>query len=362
MEVKEEDAVFYLENILDKKAFYNPQMRIVRNLNIEIFKNYAKENYKLLDLLSSIGTNSIRIKKSLPFLEVFSNDISKKAVDYLKKNAKINKVKINIFNENAKNLKCVLNEKFEIIDIDPFGTPITFFPYIIDFLKKETLLSLTATDIATLSGKYSEKCLMRYGIYCCETDMERELAIRNLISKTITFFSSFNFSSNVLFSYSEKHFVKIYVLLKKHSKTKIQKELKNCLGFLSFCENCMNKKVGIYEKCEICNKNFFNIGVTYVGKLFDENFIKNAYENSKFKDVKKIFEKAMKDFCEDYTIPPITFNTHLFSKKFKKSPKSIESIVNYFRKQNLSASKSYLDGKSIRINNFKFFIENYEKI
>lgn len=360
MEILEENIKICLESLLNKKAFYNPKMKIIRDLNIEIYKNFAKKNHKFLDLLASIGSNSIRVKKSLPFLEVYSNDISKKAIDYLKKNCEINEVKINIFNENAKNLKCILNEKFDIIDIDPFGSPIKFLPYILDFLSKETLLSLTSTDIATLSGKYNEKCLMRYGIFCYETDMQKELAIRNLISKTIKFFSSFNFNSNVLFSYSEKHFVKVYILLKKSSNKKIQENLKESLGFISFCTNCLNKKVGIFENCEICNQKFIHIGITYIGKLLNEIFIQKALKNVEYKDVKKIFENALNDFADNFSIPPITFDTHKISRFLKTSPKSIELILEKFKEKNLKASKSYLDSKSIRTSNFNFLLEIFK--
>ncbi|MBU5682465.1 MAG: hypothetical protein KQA34_02010 [Candidatus Aenigmarchaeota archaeon] len=360
MEIFEEDIKLKLNKLLNKKSFYNPQMKIVRNLNIEIYKNFAKENYKFLDLLASIGANSIRIKKSIPYLEVYSNDVSREAIEYLKLNAKINDVKINILNENAKNLKCKLNEKFNIIDIDPFGSPISFFPYILDFLSKETLLSLTATDIATLAGKYSDKCLMRYGIFCYENDMEREIAIRNLISETINFFSAFEYISNVVFSFSEKHFAKVYIILKKSSIKKIEKNLRENINFISFCKACLNKKIGIHEKCEICNEKFSHFGPTYIGKLFDEKYIEKSIKNVENPEVRKIFEKALNDIAEDYTIPPISFNTHLLAKKLKTNVKSINFLIQKLKEKNLKASKSYLDSKSIRTSYFEELIKIFK--
>lgn len=349
----EENIRILIENPLAKDAFYNPAMKIVRNLNVEIYKNYAKDGYKFLDLLASVGANSIRIKKDLPFIEVYANDVSKKAVELLKNNAKINEVQINILNYNAKNLHCYLKEKFEIIDIDPFGSPIKFFPYVLNFLSKKTLLSLTATDIATLSGRNSETCLMRYGIFCVKNDMEREIALRNLIHKTITFFSSFQYLPKIVFSYSDRHFAKVYLVLEKSSKKKIEKMLKENVGFISFCENCLNKKIGIHEKCEICNSSFKIIGPTYLGKLFDKNFVRKSLENTKYLDVKKIFTKALEDFSEDYTLPPISFNTHLIAKKFKKNVRSIEYLRNELKNLDIKASKSYLDPKSIRTFDYK---------
>ncbi|MEM5830543.1 MAG: hypothetical protein QXL82_03485 [Candidatus Aenigmatarchaeota archaeon] len=361
MEIVEENIKLLLEKPLYKKAFYNPQMKIVRNLNIEIYKNYAKNNYKFLDLLASIGANSIRVKKSIPNLEVYSNDISKEAISLLEKNAEINNVKINIFNENAKYLKCKLKEKFNIIDIDPFGSPIKFFPYIIDFLSKETLLSLTATDLGTLYGKYSDACLSRYGIFSIDNDMKNEIALRNLISYSVRYFSAFNFSFNVIFSYSEKHFAKVYILLKKSSKKRIHRKIRENMGFISFCPKCLYKSTNIEKKCVFCNSDLEIIGPTYIGKLFDENFISNAIKNAEYLDVKKIFEKSLKDYAKDYSLPPTTFNTHLLAKNLKTNVKSIENLINSLKEIGVKASKSYLDSKSIRTEDFKSLIEIFKK-
>ncbi|MEM5827942.1 MAG: hypothetical protein QW197_00315 [Candidatus Aenigmatarchaeota archaeon] len=361
MEIIEENVKLLIEKPLYKKAFYNPQMKIVRNLNIEIYKNYAREGYKFLDLLASIGANSIRVKKSLPFLEVYSNDVSKDAINLLKENTKINEVKINVFNENAKNLKCKLMEKFNIIDIDPFGSPIKFFPYVIDFLSKETLLSLTATDLGTLSGKYSDACLARYGIFCAENDMKNEIALRNLISYSIRYFSSFGFSFEIIFSYSEKHFAKTYILLRKTSKKKVQKKLKDNIGFISYCPQCLYKTLEIEKECKYCGSKMKIIGPTYLGKLFDEKFLSKAIKSVEHSDVKKIFEKSLNDFAEDYSLPPTTFNTHLIAKNLKTNVKSIEILIKSLNEIGIKASKSYLDSKSIRTKDFKSLIEIFKK-
>jgi len=341
MKIEEEGIILELPNLLYKKAFYNPQMKVVRSLNIEIYSAIYK-NAKFLDLLASIGANSLRIKKELNF-DVYANDISKEAIEYLRKNCEINKLEINIFNENAKFLDCKLKEKFDIIDIDPFGSPSKFLPYILNFLKKRTLLSLTATDIKTLA----ENPLKRYGIFCTETDVPREIAVRNLITFSLLFFSRYNYISFPIFSYSEKHFVKVYLLLEKTGKKKVENFVKSNIFALSFCKNCLNKKIGIYEKCE-CNSNFFHIFPFYIGKLFDENVVRKAYENSRYSYTKKIFERALKDFVEDYTVPATCYNTHLLAKKLKKRVLSIEEIC-----KNIKASKNYLFPTYVRTNEFE---------
>lgn len=350
MIIEEEGIKLEIPKILEKIAFYNPQMKIVRSLNIEIYSAFNFKNF--LDLLASLGANSLRVKKELN-LEVFANDISKEAVELLKKNAELNNLKINIFNENAKFLHCKLKEKFDIIDIDPFGSPTKFLPYILNFLKKETLLSLTATDTATLSGKNPNTCLRRYGIFNVFSDMSKEISVRTLLTFVILFFSKYNYLAKPIFSYSEKHFVKVYVLLKKSGKRKIDEFLKN-VSAISFCKNCLNKKVGIYEKCN-CNNNFSHIFPIYIGKLYDEKIVEKVYLNSKYPYTKKIFEKALNDNASG-----LVFDTHTLAKKLKTSIPSINGIIEKLKEKGIEASKCYLSSTCIRTSSYEELVKIYK--
>ena len=56
-----------------------------------------------------------------------------------------------------------LNSRFDVIDIDPYGTPSIFLDAAIQAVAEGGLLCITATDMPVLCGKYSETCFAKYG-------------------------------------------------------------------------------------------------------------------------------------------------------------------------------------------------------
>ena len=113
----------------DKVPFYNPTMEMNRDLSILVAQwliNISKKPIRFLDGLASSGIRGLRFANELDGeFNVTINDWDSDAFSLIKKNIEILKLK----NTNA--LNCNLNSllsdnKFEYIDIDPFGSPAHF--------------------------------------------------------------------------------------------------------------------------------------------------------------------------------------------------------------------------------------------
>lgn len=104
------------ENVLipqpDTEVLVEKTIKIVQ-------KCYPKEdnrNIKILDLCTGSGAIAISLKKYLPSVQVFASDISKKALEIAKTNAKKNDVQIKLIQSNMfENI----NEKFDIVVSNP---------------------------------------------------------------------------------------------------------------------------------------------------------------------------------------------------------------------------------------------------
>lgn len=97
-----------------------PDTEVLVEKTIEIVqKCYPKEdnrNIKILDLCTGSGAIAISLKKYLPSVQVFASDISKKALEIAKTNAKKNDVQIKLIESNMfENI----NEKFDIVVSNP---------------------------------------------------------------------------------------------------------------------------------------------------------------------------------------------------------------------------------------------------
>lgn len=350
-----------------KKVFYNPVMEFVRDLNVIITQNVLKyfeiKKGFYLDLLSGIGANGIRIANETEIQKVFLNEISNQAFNLLLKNIEINKLerKTKPLKKDAKKLFGKLKIKFDFVDIDPFGSPIYYLPFITKFLEKGSVLSLTATDTRTLFGLKEDTCLRRYGIKAVKADFYREFGVRVLITSSILTLARYSILAKPIFGYSKVHFVKVYFLIDR-GKQKINEFLEKNIEFLFYCKNCLWRKYDkkIVEKCENCGKEVDVCFPIFSGKIFDESFSKFVLDNKeKFeylknqKEIFKIFENV-----ENENISSFYYNTHLFGKKYKlKELPSLNYLIQKIRDLGFKAGRTVFSPISIKTDlEFKKFI------
>jgi len=116
------------------KVFYNPVMKLNRDISLLVIKSYFKDKEKkggivFCDPMVASGIREIRFLKTIPemFKRLVLGDISLSAISNVKKNFKLNKVslgKIELLNQNAVNT--INSNYFDFIEVDPFGTPVPF--------------------------------------------------------------------------------------------------------------------------------------------------------------------------------------------------------------------------------------------
>lgn len=165
----------------DKKVFYNPKMEFDRNLSISIADLVQPK--ELCDSLAATGIRGIRYLKESRVPEVWINDASPKATNLIKNNCKLNDVNCIVKNKDA---AVLLREKmFDYIDVDPFGSPAEFFDSASSSIKDNGFLGITATDTYSFFGTYPRVSIRRYGRKSINTDYNKELGLRILVSSLI---------------------------------------------------------------------------------------------------------------------------------------------------------------------------------
>lgn len=84
---------------------------------IDYIKKLGLDSSSVLELGTGSGCISIALKKELPNLEITAMDISLKALKIARKNARLNKCKINFIKNNI--LKCKLDNNYDILISNP---------------------------------------------------------------------------------------------------------------------------------------------------------------------------------------------------------------------------------------------------
>jgi tRNA (guanine26-N2/guanine27-N2)-dimethyltransferase len=72
-------------------------------------------------------------------------------------------------------------QAFDVVDLDPYGSPCTLLDAAVDSVAEGGLLMVTASDTSVLCGNSAETCFARYGSYSLHMDYSHEQALRIIL-------------------------------------------------------------------------------------------------------------------------------------------------------------------------------------
>ncbi|KAF3401992.1 hypothetical protein F1880_009723 [Penicillium rolfsii] len=128
-------------------------------------------SFTVLDALSATGLRALRYASELPAVsKVVGNDLSESAIKSMKLNIEYNKLQGRI-QPNLGDARVFMygacgdpSRKFDVIDLDPYGTAAPFLDAAIQGVKDGGLLCVTCTDAGVwASTGYAEKAFSLYG-------------------------------------------------------------------------------------------------------------------------------------------------------------------------------------------------------
>jgi tRNA (guanine26-N2/guanine27-N2)-dimethyltransferase len=140
--------------------------------------------------LTATGIRGIRFAAEIQGVsEVVSGDINLHAAQLAAYNIALNGLesRVSIEHIDANHLlteHSAPKERFDIVDIDPFGTPVPHLDCAVQAVRNRGLLAVTATDMAPLCGVHAKACVRKYGGKPMRTEYCHELAVRFLTAAT----------------------------------------------------------------------------------------------------------------------------------------------------------------------------------
>ena len=255
--------------------FYNPVMEFNRDVSILVLRNYILDftkdtNFKTLDGLAGTGIRGVRLANEIDGIgEVTINDRNPLAFDLIRKNIKLNKLKDTIASNNDLNVFLINNgNKFNYIDIDPFGSPVEFIEQSCRAIRDRGLIAISATDTATLCGRYPKTCVRRYGAITIKPIFRHELGIRVLIGYSARQAAKYELALTPLLVHSTDHYYRVYFQARKGSQ-RADKCIEN-IGFIWY--NPENGARGFSPE-PVTELPY--AGPLWTGSLFDYKFTKD---------------------------------------------------------------------------------------
>ncbi len=338
---------------LSEDVFYNPRMKELRDLSV-LFLKAVKAKGRLLDATSATGIRGIRYAKEVGMKDVVCLDINEAAYKNIKSNVKRNRLSLKVANTSIHEFTAQgrPDNLFDVIDLDPFGSPM---PYLDDTLRMSNdgaILMITATDTAVLCGAHTKACIKLYGSKPMHNELCKESGIRILINYVIRAAARFNFGVEVLLSVSDRHYMRIFVRVKKGADAAVN-SIKEC-GFATFCTKCHSFSYAkglapiLIKNCTKCKAHVEGFGPMFLGRLYDGDLLKKMVHENVGTPVK--FPEAGRQLQHIYN----EFDTHFFyaipklTRNLKISSVGTDKLISALEKKKFKATRTQFSVDGIK--------------
>ena len=356
------------ERIYDSSVFYNPEMTINRDFTLLVLSVLAKQKEKpmtILDPLAGTGVRSVRILKELPshlISKIYAGDRNPIAVETIQRNIDelgiADKLEVKHSDASIAISDFIKKqESVDVIDIDPFGSPIQFIDSAIQVLQKsEGYLFVTATDLQVLCGKFANACLRIYNSIPTRNFLCHEVALRILLYNILISAGRIGVAIEPVICYHHEHFLRVKVKIVK-SKERANLQHQN-IGFVYFCTECSyfttTKISEVVETtdCPICNMRLEKAGPLWLEQLFYSDCIKdlkNALQESDLPSKNEI-EKKLERMIEEAESPPFFYYLPYVLRRQQKVGIGIQMIIDSLREKGFISSRTIFDPQGLKTN------------
>lgn len=357
-QIKEGKIKFFApkENLFEAAVFYNPKMAFNRNISVaavQTFQKYVERKITILDALSASGVRGLRYAREISGVkEVFLNDNNPIAYGLIRKNITLNNIR-----KKCKPMKgdanVAMHQKvFDVIDIDPFGSPNIFLDAAARSIYHKGFLAVTATDTAPLSGSYPETCFRKYGIRSMKTDYYSELGVRILVSCIILALARRERAFFPVLSFSKEHYFRAFGKIEHAGKIK---DLLEQFGYVMHCFKCGNRKTGKLElKCP-CGNKFEFVGPVFLGNIYDKKFCLSVSKECKQRNFGD--EEALaKHLAFESELPPFYYDLHYLARVVKIKLPKMDDFIAELKKQGFKSGRTHFCPTAIKTD------ANYEQV
>uniref|UniRef100_A0A8C1PAZ8 tRNA (guanine(26)-N(2))-dimethyltransferase n=1 Tax=Cyprinus carpio TaxID=7962 RepID=A0A8C1PAZ8_CYPCA len=261
----------------------------------------CEQGLRVLEGLAASGLRSVRFALELPGLKsITANDYSAKAAALIARNAQHNNVS-HILQASQRDASMVMyeargrKERYDVIDLDPYGSPSPFLDAAVQAVSEGGLLCITCTDMAVMAGNSGETCYSKYGSVSIKSKYCHEMALRIILHSLDQRAAVYQRYIEPLLSVSVDFYIRVFVRVKtgqavvKNSASK-QALLYNCVGCGAFHLQRMGKKMSqgkhmkysaatgppVGPSCEHCGQRHQLGGPIWAEPIHDITFVQKV--------------------------------------------------------------------------------------
>jgi tRNA (guanine26-N2/guanine27-N2)-dimethyltransferase len=343
-------------------VFYNPVMEFNRDLTVLAFQAYQRSvnrEVTICEPLTGTGIRSIRFAAEIQGVKaVVSGDINMRSAKLATMNVAQNNLqdKVSVKHKDANRLlseNSAPKKRFDIVDIDPFGTPAPHLDAAVQAIRNHGLLATTATDMAPLCGVHPKACIRKYGGRPMRTEYCQELAVRFLAGAVASTAARHEIGTHVLFSHCSDHYIRVYTQI-DYGAQRADESLRQ-LGYLLHCFKCLHRETvqnpfKASKVCPECGNQLDHAGPLWLGAIADRQFTEQMLlENAAraFRNSAKITK--LLTLIRDEAEAPITYHVlDRLSQKLKLPAPATAAFTQALHEAGYPAVQTHFNPRGIR--------------
>eukprot|EP01134_Creolimax_fragrantissima_P001174 CFRG1174T1 len=275
-------------------------------------KTKVDRGITILEGLSATGLRSMRFALEIPNVKkIVANDFSAEAVKTIAKNCDFNNLPEGLVQPNLDDcaMVCYKNRseglRFDVIDLDPYGSPTQFLDGAIQSVADGGLLCITATDMAVLAGNHGEAGYAKYGSMPLRAPYCHEMGLRILLQCINTHAARYKRYIEPMLSLSIDFYLRVFVRVYT-SPQEVKKsaskgsQVYHCQGCHSFYLQEVGKHTisalgpkfaagsgpVVNKKCEHCGFTFKVGGPVWNRALHNKEYVNKVIEHTKANQAK----------------------------------------------------------------------------
>jgi tRNA (guanine26-N2/guanine27-N2)-dimethyltransferase len=342
-------------------VFFNPRMGMNRDIAMlfALSHFFPSRQLRVCDPMTASGVRAVRyVLETSNVLHVLAADSESSPVETARRTVDLNGLagKISVVQSEANLL--LLNhvtERFDLVDLDPFGSPAPYFENTLRATVDGGVIAATATDMGPLTGARAPACIRRYGVRPVRSEFEKEMAIRILAGCLVMIGGRLELGVEIAFSHASDHYARIYA---KVSKGRRSANLSaKSLGFLEYCPECLRRNTqskleSVRTFCVDCGGSVRVGGPIWLGSIWDPQTVQGMIEHTPGLQSSRLSEiqNILTCICEEQSSSPFHYRTDAFSRRLVCRPPALKQVLATLQEAGFEATRTHFSPNGFRTN------------
>ncbi|MFC7073470.1 tRNA (guanine(26)-N(2))-dimethyltransferase [Halovenus rubra] len=331
------------------EVFFNPVQELNRDLTVAVMRAYRDREPRVETYLDAMTASGVRgVRAAADGWDVTCCDVDADAIDLCQENLTRNDLDGDVRQRDVNAL--LHDDYFDVVDLDPFGTPIPFADAA--FQGTRNLLCVTATDTAPLCGAHFESGVRSYSTIPRNTEYHAEMGVRVLLSALIRTGARYDIAPRPLVTHATNHYVRTYLELDRGAT--VANKAVDELGYIYHCEHCLYREneAGLIadapSSCPNCDHGIETAGPVFLGSTCNPEFVSTVADS--VTEEMGTADKAT-DLLETLGAElsvPTHYDQHRLCKRWTRSAPAMDDFLDKLSEAGHDVSRTHYGGTTFK--------------